>query len=121
MKIFNPGGQEKKSWALAFDQGNAALFASAVDSVTGDKIAKLIGFYDDGTVGAVEDAKDTLSKAGYDPHEHGNVFDNKGRLLVRPRVFAYEFGTESADYVAKHDDPNAQVVRYRDLVSVLEG
>jgi hypothetical protein len=72
-----------RSWviALGYDSEHSVML-DAVDSVTGEWIATLLIFHSDGTVERDVGAYQTIKGDGYDPHEHGNKFDDDGCLIV---------------------------------------
>jgi hypothetical protein len=73
-----------KSWELVLRQSlpNVAVLG-AVDSHTALRVCDLIVFEEDGKVLTSTNAKQKLEMEGYDPFEHGNQFDDQGRLLIK--------------------------------------
>lgn len=84
MKIFEGNEAVKKSWSIKLinDEDFDEPFLVAVDSVTGKVIAYLINFSDNGEIVTVIDAHQDLYDNGYNPFEHGNKFDDSGRIRV---------------------------------------
>ena len=78
MKVYKGTGQTKKSWAIELtDDGRI----NAVDAVTGKVIACLIVF-EQGVVRAIMRVNGAIEYDGYDPFEHGNKFDEEGRIVI---------------------------------------
>ncbi len=82
MKIYN---ETQKSWAIKL-RGNLAdertCFLCAVDSQTGESLCPLIVFHKDGMIERLKNVEGILRNKGYDPQEHGNSFDVKGRIFI---------------------------------------
>ncbi len=79
MKFFNPQ-PTKKSWAITLNEKTNHL--EAVDSRKGTFIAQLIHFDKTGSIKISRNAASALITMGYDPEEHGNTFDNEGRIII---------------------------------------
>ena len=83
MKIYTPS-EEPKSWSAKLVTniaGDTDLIA--VDSTTGEPIARLLMFTSKGIRRIVE-ASETLKESGYDPNEHGTPWAANGSLLMIP-------------------------------------
>lgn len=79
MKIWSEKSS-RSSWdiALRMNSGHPAL--CAVDSGTGETIAVLIDFYDNGGIIIADNAEQALERHGYDPSQHNNIFTDSGAL-----------------------------------------
>ncbi len=81
MKFFNEK-PTKKSWAINLDPKERCL--EAVDSETGRHIADLLVFLEKGLIRHCSYAKSCIKNEEYDPYEHGNTFDDDGRIELTP-------------------------------------
>lgn len=73
--------RDNKRWCIELiDHMNGVVELAALDSDTGNTITTLIIFPKSGNPVLVEERKRILEIEGYDPNEHGNIWDNKGRL-----------------------------------------
>jgi len=83
MKIYSKK-QLKKSWAieLCFIPHTNSTSLAAVDADSGEFIANLIIFDENGMVLLTTNVDKTLVKNGYNPNEHKNRFDSKGRMVI---------------------------------------
>lgn len=81
MKIFEEG-KKLKSWVLKMSEDSDEVELFAVDATTGSHIAYLVSFYREGRVKRVCGAFDQIQQEGYDPHEHGNTWDEDGRIII---------------------------------------
>jgi hypothetical protein len=79
MKLFEES--KGKSWSVKLEKGNENHLI-AVDDITGQRIAYLITFKRNGVLLAQECAIKAFIAGGYDPYEHGNTFDEQGRIIV---------------------------------------
>ena len=82
MKIYNEKKAGKKSWSIKLVADDDSVDVIAVDSGTGERIVYLISFQNDGEVVACAAVRSVLVREGYDPHEHGNKFNDNGSLVV---------------------------------------
>ena len=85
MKIFKGTKKIEKHWVIRLvDDYSTGISVNldAVDSVTGKTIACLIAFDDNGDVLVFEGARTAIHSEGYDASEHGNRWDNRGRLII---------------------------------------
>lgn len=83
MKVYKDNSDKIKHWVMRLEEeGDNCVNVSAVDRNTGAHIAVLISFFQKGTVEVCMDAKRELEVQGYDPREHGNEFDEEGRLCI---------------------------------------
>ena len=83
MKIFKEEEKGKKSWSIKLYNNGNATNLNAVDSVTGEHLATLIGFNKtNGDVIVHADAFNAIEDQGYDATEHDNRFDESGRLEI---------------------------------------
>lgn len=83
MKIYKEEQEEKKSWSLRLcrdDDGN--VYLNAVDSKNGSLAAHILYFADNGGVINCDAARETISENGYNPREHGNIWDEEGRIVI---------------------------------------
>lgn len=82
MKMYRKS-ERNKSWAIAMIADNPeTVTVEAVDSVTGIWLATLIVFHSNGVVERDTSVYACLDGEGYDPFEHGNRFDDDGRIIV---------------------------------------
>lgn len=81
MKIFN-SHKASKSWSLDIHERDGDVFVSAVDSTSAGIITGIIRFSKDGDVCILPHVKMYLEDGGYDPYEHGNMFDTKGAVHI---------------------------------------
>ena len=72
-----------KSWSISLRKGSGPVELKAVDSETGKPICNLVHFVDSGIIKTAGDAYGLLESYGYDPHEHGNDFDDDGAIIVK--------------------------------------
>lgn len=82
MKIFNKKQKNKKSWCIDLIVENNDAHIIAVDSVTGEEVAALISFYENGEVNILFDVKNILEDNYYDAYEHNNKFDKHGSIII---------------------------------------
>ncbi len=82
MKIYNKKKENNKSWSVILQENNGNIILSAVDSESGEWIAYLITFRADGTVVMEVGAHENFYDHEYDPFEHGNSFDEDGRIEI---------------------------------------
>lgn len=54
----------------------------AVDSDTGECICTLLAFSENGRILTIKRVNENLKKYGYNPHEHGHQFDERGRIVI---------------------------------------
>ena len=71
-----------KSWALSFKRDYSKVALIACDASTGSFICNMIFFHDGGKITIATSAKATIAFYGYDPFEHGNSYDEQGRLII---------------------------------------
>ncbi len=79
MKFFKDSVNEK-SWAINLYEKEPCL--EAVDARTGESIAVLLGFGEDGRIVQCKCAQFLLERRGYNPYEHGNTFDEDGCIEI---------------------------------------
>ena len=82
MKIYREGKEVKKSWCLKLVESDKSVRVRAVDSSTGELVACLIVFFSSGKITSAPMCFHALEKAGYDPHEHNNSFDEDGGIVI---------------------------------------
>lgn len=82
MKIYNPKQEpKKKSWAIELEkcESETSLYIYIVDAEDGTFLKTMLAFYSDGAVFRPENAK---PEPPYNPHEHGNKWDDEGRIVI---------------------------------------
>lgn len=90
MKVYNSETARSKRWAIAlqdFPDGSAVV--NAVDADTGSVICKLIVFppVTGGYPYPKNRAREFLSENGYDPFEHGYMFNSEtGAINFVPQI-----------------------------------
>ena len=82
MKIYEQESKEK-SWSIQLKTSTekvSNLFA--VDSKTGEHIAVLLRFQNNGAIESLGNAESLIKEKGYNPDEHSNQWDKEGRLEI---------------------------------------
>ena len=82
MKIYREEKEIKKSWCLKLVESDKYVRLRAVDSDTGETICCLITFFSSGKITPTPMGFHALEKEGYDPHEHGNIFNENGGIVI---------------------------------------
>ena len=83
MKVYKKQDVVKKNWSLRLSEYGEHVRLLAVDSKTGERLATLISFGTDGLAETFVHARRALLEQGYDPYEHGNNYDEYGRLIIK--------------------------------------
>jgi len=86
MKMYTEKQNAGKSWAITLRDDDGDIDVCAVDAYTGRTISHIIGFLPAGEVVIYEDVTEELREEGYDPHEHGNMFDDRGRIKTKEGI-----------------------------------
>ena len=87
MKIYEENKAVQKSWCLKLKKNeDRKVFLSAVDAVSGIFITHILYFYESGKITICPNMKQNLDNLDYNPHEHGNRFDTKGRIIIQDEV-----------------------------------
>ena len=83
MRLYKEKQQDvTKDWALRITKDDDGVRIDAVDEKTGNNVAFLISFYNDGVVSRHTSAKGAIEAEGYDPCQHNNTWDDEGRIVI---------------------------------------
>ena len=80
MKVFKEATQSSKSWSIRLAEDGRIL---AVDSFTGNRLATILIFSEDGSVLKCMSVFSSLKGEGYDPYEHDNKFEDNGCIIIK--------------------------------------
>jgi hypothetical protein len=82
MKIFKEA-KPQKSWSIELRniEGVKEVNITIVDSNTGEWIGELLRFLPKGIL-LCKPCNDILREKGYDPNEHGDIWDVEGKIIV---------------------------------------
>lgn len=82
MKLFKKT-TPRKSWSIKLIETEAShVCLWAVDSQTGESLAAVLGFPPYEPPVLFSGCSIVLQNKGYDPDEHGHLFDDNGRLII---------------------------------------
>lgn len=81
MELYKEKKNQTKKWALKVDDCEGYILGSAVDAETGE-LQK--GIFTIGPFGLHRFyyCPEDLKNKGYDPNQHGDIWDNEGRIKI---------------------------------------
>jgi hypothetical protein len=83
MKLFQCKKEDVvKSWSITLVEEVDEIKLKAVDSETGKHLVYILTFYPLGKVTKSENIFKRLKELEYNPYEHNNRFDERGRLII---------------------------------------
>lgn len=83
MKVYDETiAPTERSWRIKLRDMAHGVSLEAVDFETGNLIADLLLFSDDGKIERLKSAEAALKDDGYDPYKYNNKFDKSGRIII---------------------------------------